>query len=103
MTPEETGFPGNALPSVHNDRSGKPCNIPHDNRSCCQFLALLFSNDIGQEFVTKTNIHAEMIGKKYALAIEELNNYFTITLLYIGVCIKYYNTINYYTLYIIIQ
>ena len=44
-----------------------------------------------------------MIGKKkYALAIEELNNYFTITLLYIGVC-KYYNTINYYTLYIIIQ
>jgi hypothetical protein len=46
IPPEETGFPGNALPSAHNDTSGKPRNIPPDTRSCCQFLELLFSNEM---------------------------------------------------------
>lgn len=69
ITPEENGFPGNALPSAHHDTSGKPRNIPYDTRSCCQFLDLLFTNVILEEFVTQTNAHAGVFGTNYALSI----------------------------------
>lgn len=85
IAPGETGFPGNAIPSVNNDTSGKPRNIPPDTRSCCQFLDLLFTNEILEQFVEQTNAHAGMIGNTHALTIEELKKYFAITL-YIGVC-----------------
>jgi hypothetical protein len=85
IAPEETGFPGTALPSTRNDTSKKPRNIPPDTRSYCQFLELFLSIEILQEYVTQTNIHVGMIGKQHALTVEELKKYFVITL-YIGVC-----------------
>ena len=43
ITPKETCFPRNALPSsAHNDTSGKPRYKQPDTRSCCQVLELFF-------------------------------------------------------------